>query len=150
MARTLETVTTSAGTRYSKKVSSDGRQYHVKHGSGQVKQQSYAAAKSNTTAVQVLERGNLGGVEALDDVTDLGEEYAAQLTRDVRQYERGSPERKEAADVNRWLGFRYSQDTPDDPIEAAEQYQEMKNRLKEATSERQERDIKRDYNIGGS
>ncbi len=149
MSRTTKVVETSAGTVYKQVVASDGRTMHFKDGTP-VKQQSFAAAASNTKPVQVLKRGNLGGIDSIDDVTELGQEYAATLTRDVRQYPRGSAERKQAADINRWLGFKSAQGTPDDPIEAAEQYEEMKDRLAEAVDEREEREIKRDYNIGGS
>lgn len=156
MSKTLETITTSGGAKWHKKVDSAGREYVHKEGDGIQGymsgngRQKWAAAASHTGESEIIQRGNRGGIDAIEDVSELGGEYTATLTRNVEQYEPGSAGRKEAADVNRWLGFKHSNDTPDDPVEAAKQYSEMKQRLKDATTPEEELDIKRDYNIGGS
>lgn len=150
MSRKVETVKTTGGATWHKKLDSADRTYYHKEGAGRKSPEAFAAAKSHTVETEVLERGNLGGIEAIDDVTELGGEYSATLTRNVNQYERGSAERKAAADVNRWLGFKHSDKTPDDPLEAAQEYHDMKQELKEATDPDDEQEIKERYNIGGS
>lgn len=151
MSKVLESFETTAGKTYKKIEDSLGRtQYRAEGEQGAISQNKFAAAKSHTPEKEIVSRGNQGGLENLESLDQLGGEYTAELTRNVNQYERGSDARKKAADVNRWLGFKHSNETPDDEIEAAKQYAEMKDRLEDATTPEEEQDIKRDYNIGGS
>jgi hypothetical protein len=146
MARTIESFVTTGGNQYEKKQDTAGRTYHVKRGEGRVEQTSFAAAKSHTGAAEAFARGNFEP----DSLDQLGAPFDATSTDPVNQYDRGSSEREQAADVNRWLGFRYDQNTPDDPLEAAEEYYRMKQELQEADTREEERDIKEQYGIGGS
>ena len=149
--KVLDSFVTTSGKEYRKIEDSLGRtQYRADGESGAISQQQFAAAKSHTPEKEIIKRDNLGGLDNLESLDQLGGEYTAELTRNVDAYERGSAERQRAADVNRWLGFKHSPETPDDEIEAAKQYAEMKERLADATTPEEEQEIKRDYNIGGS
>lgn len=146
--KVAERFETTGGATFQKEQTDSGARYR-KNGKF-VSQQQYAAGKSHTGEAEYIKRGNKGGIDAVDDIAELGHPYDAELTQNVNAFERGTEARKRAAETNRWLGFKHSEDTPDDPREAAEQYAEMKDELEQATTPDEEQDIKQQYNIGGS
>lgn len=146
MAIVLDAVQTTGGNWFAKKVDSLGREYYHKEGEGRVAQTSWAAAKSHSVEAERLSRGNLGDIS---DVTDLGFPFDQTLTVPTRSLPRGSIQRFKGAEVNRWLGFRYADGTPDDPVEAAKEYMAFKQEIKDAPPD-EVPDIKERYNIGGS
>jgi len=146
MARTIETFDTTSGQTWSKREDTVGRTYYVKSGEGRVPSEQFAAATSHRPDVSAFSRGEFEP----SSVDELGYPYDQDMTIPVNSLERGSPERQRAAEVNRWLGFRYDDNTPDDPIEAAREYYKMRQELRDADTPGDERDVKRRYGIGGS
>lgn len=146
MARTVESIQTTGGATYKKKVDAIGRTYHTREGEGRVASTSYAAAASHSAPAAAFSRNEFEP----DTVDDLGHPFSAKATVPVDSFERGSAERERAAEANRWLGFRYDENTPDDPVAAAEEYYKMRKELRDADTPEKEREIKETYGIGGS
>lgn len=153
MARTLKTIETHAGSVYSKRVDSMGREYVHKEGEG-IKgymsgkgRASWAAAKSHTTAAEI-KRGTVSEDDL--DRTDMSAPYNVTSYVPSEAFERGSTERERSNEANRFFGFLTAPDTPDDRVEAMKAYDEMVRKLANANNRDEEREIKEQYNIGGS
>lgn len=146
MSKTLEKFETTGGTTVKKIEASDGRVMRFADGKP-IKSNSYGAYKSHTPESEWAKRENL---QHIDNVKELGNEYQYSTTANIANYDRGSDKRLEAADRNRWIGFRTSDKTPDDDLEAAKQYAQMKQELKDIDNPERQREIKEKYNVGGS
>lgn len=146
MAKTLDVFQTTTGTKVKKVEASDGRIMRFADGTP-ITSQSYGAYKSHTPASEKFSRGNL---ENIEDTENLGFPFDSRTFRTVEAEKPGTEARKKIQRNNQWVGFLASKDTPDDPFEAAEQYQEMVSRLTGIENEDKRREIKEDYNIGGS
>jgi len=138
-----EAFETTGGTTWYKANDSAGRTYHVKKGEGQVSQQQYAAARSHRPEVAAAERG-----ESVD--LSNTETYSASRTAPTAGLERGSVEYRLGVNKNRWLGFKFSPETPDDDAEAFESYSQMVDQLRDADSREEREGIRRQYGLGGS
>lgn len=149
MARILKQVTTSSGTTWQRKEDSLGREYTYKEGEGRVADpdsRRFAAAKSHTTLAE-YKRGHIDRDEI--DRSDLQKPFNTTTTDSVEKYERGSFEREQAAEVNRFFGFLTDNRTPDDRVEAALEYQEFEREIRDKSGKEAEK-VRRKYNIGGS
>lgn len=146
MSITLEKFQTTKGTTVKKVEAKDGRVMRFADGKP-IKSDSYGAYKSHTPATEKLIRGNL---KDIDSIEQLGNEYEYKTTVDTSNYPKGSDGRVEAANRNRWIGFKTSDNTPDDPLEAAKEYEKMKQELKDIDDPERQQEIKEKYNIGGS
>lgn len=146
MSRVLETVETTSGDTWYKAEDSANRTYYVKEGEGRQSSTSWAAAKSHSRDTAAFERGEFEPESA----EDLGAPFDAPATVPVDSFERATVERVRAAEANRWLGFRYADGTPDDDVEAAAAYREMRQRLADVDNPERVEAIKEDYGVGGS
>lgn len=152
MSNVLDVFQTTAGTTVKKVEAKDGRIMHFADGDP-INQQSFASYKSHTPANEFFDRGNLQDIESTDE---LGEPFNSRSTvpRD-KIGKPGTEEYRKNVINNQWIGFLASDKTPDDPMEASDQFQEMVSELDNVdpeadNSEQQRMDIKDQYNIGGS
>lgn len=148
MTKTLETAVTTDGQTLRKIRDSAGRVQYLVDGT-QVKQQTYAGKKAHTPDVEYFKMGHLA--DSVDSVEDLGPPFDAKTTVPaIDTLPEGSEERHKAAEVNRWLGFKFDRNTPDDPLEAAKEYTEMVKELRKYDSVEKRQEVRERYNIGGS
>lgn len=150
MSETLEVFTTTAGKRVKKiRTESGAIQRYAEGVSGSIDASTYGAYKSHKPDTERFKRGNK--TEDINSVDDLGHPYDATIYQgDVKELEWGSDEREKAREINRWVGFKESEDTPDDAWEAAQEYMDMVDELEGVEDEEEQREIKRQYNVGGS
>lgn len=141
--RTFET---SDGERVSKVETSRGGDLFYSEESGQLTQNQYSQKSSQRREVEQFSTKDQSDI----DVSDLSERYGAEQTYPIGDMEPGTIARERVKQQNMFVGFLLSDDTPSDRIEAVQQYEEMQQRLREADNPAEERDVKEDYNIGGS
>lgn len=152
MSKVLEVFETTRGVKVKKVEASDGRIMRFASEPGQsgatpISPASYGAYKSHTPDNEKFDRGNLKDVETTEG---LGFPYNSRTFKNIESEEKGTEARKRIQQNNQWIGFLSHENTPDDPMEAAELYQEMVGRLKDVDDPDRQEEIKRDYNIGGS
>jgi len=148
MSKTLEVFETTAGVTVKKIEDSKGRiQRFASNRQEAISASSYGAYKSHTPANEKFDRGHLQEVETTDQ---LGFPYNSRTFKNIDSEDKGSEERKRIQNNNQWLGFLSHENTPEDPMKAAEEYQEMVDRLKGVDDPQRQEEIKEDYNIGGS
>lgn len=146
MGKTLEVFETTSGTRVKKVEASDGRVMRFADGKP-IKPRSYGAYKSHKPDTEHFKRGN---IQDIDSVDELGNEYKYSSTDNTYGYEVGTDERSESTARNQWVGFLMSEETPDDEMEAAKQYNNMLSDLNGENDPEKQEAIKESYNIGGS
>lgn len=142
----MERFETTAGTTYTKERTDAGNIRHRENGAF-TSAKSFGAGKSHTPTAEV-KRGNIEPSEL--DRTDLNKPFDTTGTVPTQPFDDDSFERQQAAEANRFYGFLTSEETPDDRVEAAIEYQEMKRELEESNSPEEDREIKERYGIGGS
>jgi hypothetical protein len=146
MTQTLNEFQTLSGSTFSKERTDDGRTVYRKNGQF-TSRQAFAAGKSHTPTSEVKR----GTVEASEiERTDLNEPFNTTSFTPTEAFDEGSFEREQVVESNRFYGFLQAPDTPNDRVEAALKYQEMKRRLEQSNSAEEDREIKEQYNIGGS
>lgn len=141
--RTFET---SDGERVSKVRTSRGGTLYFSEESGQLSQTQYSNKSAQRREVVQFSDNDPADV----DVNNLSKRYQAESTMPIGDLEPGSVARERMKQQNMFVGFLLSDDTPNDRKEAIQEYEEMQQRLREAGSPEEERDVKADYNIGGS
>lgn len=141
--RTFET---ESGERVSKVRTRKGGVLYYSEEEGPINQQRYSTKSSQRREVQVFRDTDPKDVSS----DDLSKRYQAEQTFPIGDLEPGSIQRERVKQQNMFVGFLLQDDTPDDRIEAVRQYEEMQKRLREADNEEEMRDIKSDYNIGGT
>lgn len=147
MAETLEVFETTAGTRVKKVRNKNGDIQRFADGTP-ISDSSYGAYKSHRPATEVFKRGNR---QDIDSVEGLGHPFDADTTMgNVNAFKQGSDEYRQAVEINRWIGFRDTDSTPDDPYEAAKEYEQMVDDLEGVEDSDEQRRIKQRYNIGDS
>lgn len=140
------TFTTSDGERVSKVRTRKGGTLFYSEESGQLTQQQYTTKSSQRPEVREFATKDKSDIEA----ENFSERYQAEQTGPIGDLPPGSVAREKQKQQNMFVGFLLSDDTPNDRVEAVEQYEEMQKRLRQADNPEEERDIKEDYNIGGS
>lgn len=146
MTQKINEFQTLSGSTFTKERTDDGRTLYRKDGQF-TSRQAYAAGNSHTALSEV----NRGTVEASEiDRTDLNAPFNATSFTPSEAFDDGSFAREQVVEANRFYGFLQATGTPDDRIEAAQEYQEMKRRLEQSDSPEQDREVKQQYNIGGS
>jgi hypothetical protein len=146
LARIQERFETQSGTTFTKEETEAGNVRYRKNGTF-TSSQSFAAGKSHTPTAEVR-RGNTDSSDI--DRTDLNKPFDTTMTVPTQQFDDDSFERKQAAEANRFYGFLQAEETPDDRVEAALEYQDMKRELENSNSPQEDRDIKDRYGVGGS
>lgn len=137
---------TDDGQTVTKYETSFGGTLYTAEGEGQINQQEYSAKSAQRTVVQKRDKIEAGTL----DESELPERYQATSTFPTGGTEPGSAERFELEQKNMFAGYLFAEDTPDDRLQAVEEYTEMQKRLRQADSQAEQREIKEDYNIGGS
>lgn len=146
MADIIETFETTAGTVYHKKEDTAGRTYHHKEGEGRISGKSFGAGKSHR-AVSEAKRGHDV------DADDLGHPYDQAAEGKGYLPTEAMPEgdaREKAGAKNAFVGFLESEGTPDDVVEAAQEYDDMLAELKEKKSQADQEEVREKYGVGGS
>lgn len=142
-------VTTNAGNTYTREttLTDDGDISVTYRGpNGQfVSKQTWAAAQSHTPMSEI-KRGNVDPADV--DPADLNAPFDADFYEPLG--ERSGEVRERRAEKNRFYGFLAADNTPDDRVAAAVEYERMKRRLERTDDPEQERKIKAAYGIGGS
>lgn len=141
--RTFET---EGGERVSKIKTQRGGDLYYSEERGQISQSEYSSASSQRREVQTFSQ------KEVDEISknELSERYQATQTGPISDLPPGSVARARQEQKNMFVGFLSKEDTPDDRIEAAKQYEKMVKEIRGAGSEEEIKDIKNDYNIGGS
>lgn len=137
---------TEEGQTVTKEETTFGGVLYTAEGEGQISQTEYAQKSASRTVVQNQEEIESGEFPE----SELPERYQATSTFPISGTEQGSAERFELQQKNLFAGYLASEDTPDDRLEAVSQYTEMQKRLRQAESQAEEKEVKEDYNIGGS
>lgn len=145
-----------AGT-YRKKRDSSGRTYYVKDGEGRISQESYAGAKRHLNRFvtdgdglpkQIAEADTTEKLEQLTGIPFDSQEGFLPIRGDADDLAE-----KKRAEGNRYLGFYEARsdkyDSPDDP-EAARDYIEFRNELKEAYGQEETAIVRKKYGLEGS
>lgn len=140
------TFRTKDGERVSKVRTSRGGTLYFSEESGQLNQQEYSAKSSQRPEVKEFSTKETSEI----DTNNLSQRYQAEKTFPIGDLEPGSVQRERVKQQNMFVGFLLSDDTPNDRAEAIKQYEEMQKRLRNADDPSEERDIKDEYNIGGS
>lgn len=146
MTEIIDRFETQAGTTYTKERTESGRTQYRKNGQF-TSSQSFAAGKSHTTTAE-LKRGTIDASDV--ERTDLNKPYDATAYMPTDAFDDGSYEQQQAREANRFYGFLQAEGTPDDRVEAALEYEQMIRELEQSNSAAQDREIKEQYNIGGS
>ena len=146
MARIQERFETQSGTTFTKEETEAGNVRYRKNGTF-TSSQSFAASKSHTPTAEVR-RGNTDPSEL--DRTDLNKPFDATSYIPTEAFDDDSFEREQVAEANRFYGFLQAEETPDDRVEAALEYQDMVQELDDSNSPEEDREIKERYGIGGS
>ena len=146
MARIEERFETQSGTTFTKEETDAGNVRYRKNGTF-TSSQSFAAGKSHTPTAEVR-RGNTDPSDL--DRTDLNKQFDVSMTVPIQQFDEDSFEREQAGEANAFYGFLQAEETPDDRVEAALEYQDMVRELDDSNSPEEDREIKERYGIGGS
>lgn len=144
------TFTTSAGERVSKIQTKQGGTLYYSEQEGQLNQQEFSAKSAQRREVRQFAGKEQEETLEEIDVNDLSERYQAEQTYPISGIEPGTVGREQIKQQNMFVGFLLQDDTPDDRVKAAMEYEEMTKRLREANTDEKERKIKDEYNIGGS
>jgi len=153
MPELLNAVKTTAGKIFQKKRDSAGRVYHVEKGSGKTTREAYAAANKNLAYIVTDDDGRMPAeIREADTAQELEQATEIPFTRDtIQPIETSADSKADAirAEGNRFLAFWDKNDhlTRD---EAAKEYIEFRNKLKNAANGQARGIIKSRYNIGGS
>lgn len=152
MAELLNAFRTENGDTYEKKRDSLGRTYHVKKGEGKVSPSQFNGAQGVLSHVVTDDRGRMprqireaDSLESLEDATGIP--FTETLFRPIE--DATGKEENLRAETNRWLGFR-QRNTHLEPEEAAKQYLEFRNEIKDVQDPQARAIIKEQYNLGGS
>jgi hypothetical protein len=137
---------TQSGTTFTKEETEAGNVRYRKNGTF-TSSQSFAAGKSHTPTAEVR-RGNTDPSDI--DRTDLNKPFDATSYIPTEAFDDDSFEREQAAEANRFYGFLQAEETPDDRVEAALEYQDMVRELDDSNSPEEDREIKERYGVGGS
>lgn len=141
--RTFET---QRGERVSKVETSIGGTLYYSEERGQINQTEYSNLSSQRREVRIKQTKEQEQIES----TDLSDTYQAEKTYPIGDLEPGSVERERVKQQNMFVGFLLQDDTPEDRVEAAFEYEEMQQRIRQAGTQDEIEDIKGDYNIGGT
>lgn len=140
------TFKTTGGERVSKVETSLGGTLYYSEERGQITQQQYSSLSSQRPEVQAFNQNEVEDIEA----EDLSTRYQAEATKQIGDLPPGSIAREKTKQSNMFVGFLLQDDTPNDRVEAVQQYEQMLMRLRKADTEEEIKDIKDDYNIGGT
>lgn len=147
MALTIEVFQSTTGKNIKKVEANDGRVMRFADGKP-ISSSSYAAYKSHTVTSERFQRDNLQEIQNTDQ---LGSPFDSRTMIERGNLgEPGTDEYIQNVRNNQWVGFYASEDTPDDPFKAAEEYEKMVSELTDVKSEQRRQEIKESYNIGGS
>lgn len=146
MARIQEQFETQSGTTFTKEETEAGNVRYRKDGAF-TSAQSFGAGKSHRPTAEVR-RGNTDPSEL--DRTDLNKPFDATSYIPTEAFDDDSFDRRQAAEANRFYGFLQAEETPDDRVEAALEYQDMVRELDDSNSPEEDREIKERYGVGGS
>lgn len=146
MSKTIDVFETTAGVTVKKVEDKNGVIRRFADGTP-ITPSSYGAYKSHEPASERFQRGNLQDIE---DTDSLGFPFDSRTFKDIGQYDQGSTARRRIQKNNQWVGFLASEETPDDPFKAAEDYEKMVSELTGVENADRRREIKERYNIGGS
>lgn len=141
--RTFETQT---GEEVSKVRTRRGGVLYYSEREGQISQQEFSSKSSQRREVKLFSTKE---IEDIQD-TELSNRYQAEQTFPIGDIEPGSVDREKLKQQNMFVGFLLQDDTPDNRAEAVKEYEEMQKRLREADTQDEIKDIKEDYNIGGT
>lgn len=153
MSELLNAFKTTAGAVFKKKEDTAGRTYYVREGDGRVSREAWAGANRSLEHVITDVDGEFpreireafGSAEDLERVTEIP--FTTNFFEPVS--EGTTKEERLRAEGNRFLSF-WNRNDHLDRDEAAKQYLEFRNELREVEDPEARAIIKSRYNIGGS
>lgn len=145
MATTIATFETVAGTNVRKIRDASGRIQRYAEGT-QIDAASYAAYKSHTPAAQAFSRETLD----VDSAEELGAPYKYESTQPHPKTDPEDDIPTEVRERNAFVSYWLTDTTPEDKLEAAEQYYEMIQALQEANTMEKRQEIRENYGVGES